>query len=103
MQGRVARPRILLSACLGVKPVRYDGSMVFDTFVEALKKHVDFVAVCPEVGIGLGAPRSPLALTEESGRVELIVLLYIVRRPPDNSTHSNYSCSFSRLYSYPGC
>ncbi|MEM0376832.1 MAG: DUF523 and DUF1722 domain-containing protein [Thermofilum sp.] len=72
MQGRVARPRILLSACLGVKPVRYDGSMVFDTFVEALKKHVDFVAVCPEVGIGLGAPRSPLALTEESGRVELI-------------------------------
>ncbi|MEM4872481.1 MAG: DUF523 and DUF1722 domain-containing protein [Thermofilaceae archaeon] len=66
------RPRLLLSMCLGVKPVRHDGGIVFDVLVEALKRYVEVVAVCPEVGIGLGVPRSPLVLNEIEGRVELV-------------------------------
>ncbi|MEM2593065.1 MAG: DUF523 and DUF1722 domain-containing protein [Thermofilaceae archaeon] len=66
------RPWLLLSMCLGVKPVRHDGGIVFDVLVEALKRYVEVVAVCPEVGIGLGVPRSPLVLNEIEGRVELV-------------------------------
>ncbi|MEM0487402.1 MAG: DUF523 and DUF1722 domain-containing protein [Sulfolobales archaeon] len=66
------RPRVLLSECLGIRPVRHDGNMVFDSFVEVLKKYVDVLPVCPEVSLGLGVPRSPLVLYEESGRLELL-------------------------------
>ncbi|MEM0368849.1 MAG: DUF523 domain-containing protein, partial [Desulfurococcaceae archaeon] len=66
------RPIILISECLGVKPVRYDGNIIYDNFIEMLKKYVDIYPVCPEVGIGLGVPRNPLILYEESGQVDLI-------------------------------
>lgn len=66
------KPRILLSECLGVRPVRYDGNIIFDNFVEVLKKYVEVVPVCPEVGIGLEVPREPLVLYEENNNVELI-------------------------------
>ncbi|MEM1604584.1 MAG: DUF523 and DUF1722 domain-containing protein [Zestosphaera sp.] len=66
------RPIILISECLGVKPVRYDGNIIYDNFIEILKKYVNIYPVCPEVGIGLGVPRNPLILYEESGQVDLI-------------------------------
>ncbi|MEM4513937.1 MAG: hypothetical protein QXZ41_05500 [Ignisphaera sp.] len=44
----MARPRIMLSECLGVKPMRYDGNIVFDSFIETLKKYVDVVPISPE-------------------------------------------------------
>ncbi|MEM1683537.1 MAG: DUF523 and DUF1722 domain-containing protein [Ignisphaera sp.] len=68
----MARPRIMLSECLGVKSVRYDGNIVFDSFIEILKKYVDVVPICPEVGIGLGIPRNPLVLRKENNNIELI-------------------------------
>lgn len=68
----VFKPRVLLSECLGVRPVRYDGNIVFDSFVEALKKHVEIFPICPEVGIGLGVPRNPLILREAGDKIDLV-------------------------------
>lgn len=67
-----ARPRLVISSCLGVKPVRYDGNIIFDQHVERLKKYVDVVDVCPELGIGLTVPRNPLALNKVDGDVRLL-------------------------------
>ncbi|MEM2024704.1 MAG: DUF523 and DUF1722 domain-containing protein [Desulfurococcaceae archaeon] len=61
-----------MSSCLGVAPVRYDGNVVFDQNVEKLKKHVELFIVCPEMGIGLGTPRNPLALIKRPGGIRLV-------------------------------
>lgn len=66
------RPIVLYSMCLGIKPVRYDGNIIFDEFAEALKKYVEVIPVCPEADIGLGVPRNPLVLHEEDGNIELL-------------------------------
>ncbi|HUU55797.1 MAG TPA: DUF523 and DUF1722 domain-containing protein [bacterium] len=63
------RPAVVVSECLGFAAVRYDGSIIRDDFVAALKAHVTFVPVCPEVEIGLGIPREPVRVVEdETGR-----------------------------------
>ena len=36
-----------------------------------MKKFVDFVPVCPEVGIGLGTPRKPIRLVKIDGKKNL--------------------------------
>jgi uncharacterized protein YbbK (DUF523 family) len=60
---------VVVSQCLGFAAVRYNGAMLRDDFVQALRKHVDFVQVCPEVGIGLGVPRDPIHIvTGPAGR-----------------------------------
>ena len=56
------RPRLVVSACLGFAAVRYSGELIPDKVVAALKAHVDFVPVCPEVEIGLGVPRPTVRL-----------------------------------------
>lgn len=56
------RPRIVVSRCLGFAAVRYDGAVLRSDFVEALARHVDFLDVCPEIGIGLGVPRDPIRI-----------------------------------------
>ncbi len=66
------RPRVVVSACLGFEAVRYDGSLIPDEFVAALRAHVDFVPVCPEFAIGLGSPRPPVRLVESAGEVRLV-------------------------------
>lgn len=67
-----ARPQIVISTCLGLAPVRYDGNIIFDEQVERLKKFVNFIGVCPEVGIGLGVPRNPLVLVAKSNGIKLV-------------------------------
>ncbi|WP_407355868.1 YbgA family protein [Methanolobus sp. WCC5] len=57
-----ARPKIVVSKCLGFAACRYDGQMLPATFVEDLKPFVDFIAVCPESEIGLGIPRDPVII-----------------------------------------
>jgi uncharacterized protein YbgA (DUF1722 family)/uncharacterized protein YbbK (DUF523 family) len=52
----------VVSACLGFAAVRYSGELIPDKVVAALKAHVDFVPVCPEVEIGLGVPRPTVRL-----------------------------------------
>jgi len=56
------RPALVSSECLGFAAVRYNGQVLRDRFVQALREHVDVVPVCPEVAIGLGVPRDPIRL-----------------------------------------
>ena len=69
--GEWPRPRVVVSACLGFAAVRYSGELIPDKVVAALKEHVDFVPVCPEVEIGLGVPRPVVRLVrgEEGPRM----------------------------------
>ncbi|MEM4717900.1 MAG: DUF523 and DUF1722 domain-containing protein [Desulfurococcaceae archaeon] len=66
------KPIVLISECLGVKPVRHDGNIICDDFIETLKKYIEIRPICPEVEIGLGVPRNPLVLYEEKGVIDLV-------------------------------
>jgi uncharacterized protein YbgA (DUF1722 family)/uncharacterized protein YbbK (DUF523 family) len=60
------RPRVGVSSCLLGEPVRYNGGHSRNRFVsDVLARYVDWVPVCPEIEIGLGAPRESLHLTGE--------------------------------------
>lgn len=56
--------RVGVSACLLGEPVRYDGGHKRSAvIVELLGPRFTWVPVCPEMEIGLGAPREPVRLT----------------------------------------
>ena len=58
-----ARILIGISSCLLGEPVRFDGNHKHDHYITGtLGEAFDFVAVCPEVGIGLGVPRPTIRL-----------------------------------------
>lgn len=60
------RPRLAVSSCLLGAPVRYNGGHSRDRFLTGpLAHHVDWVPVCPEMEIGLGAPRPTLRLLSD--------------------------------------
>ncbi len=59
------RPRLAVSACLLGQTVRYDGGHKRHGFLtDVLAEHVDYLALCPETGIGMGVPRAPIQLVE---------------------------------------
>jgi len=63
-----ARPRVAVSSCLLGEPVRYNGGHSRSRFLtDTLGPHVDWVPVCPEMEIGLGAPRPTLRLVTVGG------------------------------------
>lgn len=66
------KPRLVVSRCLGFDPCRYDGSVIPDPTVDALWEWADFLPVCPEVELGLGAPRPPVRLVRVGGEVRLL-------------------------------
>jgi len=55
------KPKIFLSKCFSY-PVRYNGGIVHDEFIEKLKKFVDYELICPEMEIGLGMPRPKIII-----------------------------------------
>ncbi len=58
-----AVPRVGVSRCLLGDSVRYDAGHKRDRYVTgALARHVELVAVCPEVEAGLGVPREAMHL-----------------------------------------
>ncbi len=62
--------RVLVSACLLGKRVRYDGCHKRDPFlVERLGRFVEYVPVCPEVECGLPVPREPMRLAGDPPRL----------------------------------
>ncbi len=54
------KPRVVVSACLNLKPVRYNGQEVRDEFVLKLLPYCEVIEVCPEIAIGLGVPREKI-------------------------------------------
>ena len=60
---RTAEIRIGISSCLLGEEVRFDGGHKRDRFLtDTLTNFVSFVPVCPEMEIGLGAPRETMHL-----------------------------------------
>ena len=58
-----------ISSCLLGHPVRYDGGHKRDAdIIEVLGKPFEFLPFCPEVAIGMGAPRAPIRLTGDPSR-----------------------------------
>jgi uncharacterized protein YbgA (DUF1722 family)/uncharacterized protein YbbK (DUF523 family) len=74
MKSSADRPlRVGVSSCLLGAEVRFDGGHKRDGFVaDALGAYAEFVAVCPEVEIGLGVPRETLRLERRGGETRLI-------------------------------
>lgn len=70
------RPRIGVSACLLGDPVRYNGGHKRHAWlVDVFGRAVEWVPVCPEVEIGLGAPREPIDLVRIDGHIRLLTTL----------------------------
>lgn len=65
------RPKISISKCLGFGKCRFDGSVINSNEVEQLKEYVDFLPICPEMGMGLPAPRESLRLIRDKNNEEM--------------------------------
>ncbi|MCP3722620.1 DUF523 domain-containing protein [Paraburkholderia sp. CNPSo 3272] len=74
-------PRILVSACLLGRPVRYDGSAktVAHALIEQWQREGRLVPVCPEVAGGFGVPRPPAEIANAaSGAAVLAGLAHVI-------------------------
>ncbi|RWZ58909.1 DUF1722 domain-containing protein [Halobacillus fulvus] len=58
-------PRVVVSQCLEFEEVRYNGAVIPDKTVQRMKPFVEFIPVCPEVGIGLGVPRDVIRIVDQ--------------------------------------
>jgi uncharacterized protein YbgA (DUF1722 family)/uncharacterized protein YbbK (DUF523 family) len=66
MRDEEARPRVGVSSCLLGEEVRFNGGHKRYRFLaDELAPFVDWAAYCPEMEIGLGAPREPIRLTAD--------------------------------------
>jgi uncharacterized protein YbgA (DUF1722 family)/uncharacterized protein YbbK (DUF523 family) len=74
MTARSRTPILIgISSCLLGQKVRYDGGHKHDPFLtDTVGKFVTFVPFCPEMEIGLGAPRESIHLTSSSEGVRLV-------------------------------
>lgn len=66
------QPTVVLSRCLELEPVRYNGQRIPYDFVRELEPWVKFIPVCPEVEIGLGVPRDPIRIVAVNGEARLL-------------------------------
>ena len=66
------RPIVVLSRCLDLEPVRYDGQVIPYEFVRELEPWVQYRPVCPELEIGLGVPRDPVRIVTVEGVARLV-------------------------------
>ncbi|MFB3852732.1 MAG: YbgA family protein [Vicinamibacterales bacterium] len=67
------RPRIGISSCLLGQKVRFDGGHKRDAFlVETFGQFIEWVAVCPEVELGLGTPRETLRLVRRDSGIRMV-------------------------------
>ncbi len=66
-------PRVGVSSCLLGQEVRWNGGHKRDHLVtDGLGRHLELIPVCPEVELGLGAPREPVSLYEKGGSVRML-------------------------------
>ncbi len=74
VKGEPEKIRVGVSTCLLGENVRFDGGHKRDSFlVDTLGPFVEWVAVCPEVEIGLATPRDTLRLVGHRGAPRLVV------------------------------
>lgn len=67
--------RVGISSCLLGEQVRFDGGHKHDTLItETLGRFFSWVPVCPEMELGLGAPRESLRLVGRPERPRLVAL-----------------------------
>ena len=66
------KPRVVVSKCLEFEHCRYNGQIISSPAVRFMTPHVEFLAVCPEVEIGLGVPREPIRVVERDGERRLV-------------------------------
>jgi len=67
------KPRIVVSRCLGFEACRYNAQLAKNDFTALIEPFVEFVMVCPEADIGLGTPRKPVRLVQDtSGSPRLV-------------------------------
>jgi uncharacterized protein YbgA (DUF1722 family)/uncharacterized protein YbbK (DUF523 family) len=65
--------RLGISSCLLGQKVRFDGGHKRDAFlVDTFGPHVQWVAVCPEVEVGMGTPREPIRLLRQGASTRLV-------------------------------
>ncbi len=66
--------KVGISACLLGDQVRFDGGHKRSDFcANELQRHVEFVKLCPEVGIGLPVPRPTIRLEQHSNGVRAVI------------------------------
>jgi uncharacterized protein YbbK (DUF523 family) len=63
------RPRVGISRCLLGDEVRHDGGHKHEpSLIAGLSAHVELIAVCPELEVGMGVPREPVQLVASNNR-----------------------------------
>lgn len=67
-----AKPRIVVSRCLGFENCRWNGAVIPDDFVDSLRPFVEYITVCPESDIGLGVPRNPVRIVTQGDALRLV-------------------------------
>lgn len=66
--------KVGISACLLGDEVRFDGGHKRSAFcTDELGRHVEFVKLCPEVGIGMPVPRPTIRLEQHNGEARAVV------------------------------
>lgn len=68
----INKPVVLISRCIEHANCRYDGSRISSPFIDKLKKHVDFIDICPEVDMGLPIPREAIRIIRKEGSERLV-------------------------------
>ncbi len=85
--------RVGISSCLLGEMVRYNGGHAHDSFTTTmLGPYVEWVPVCPEVEIGMGAPRENVRLTW-NGRDQVLLI-----GPKSGTDYTGRMVSFSEQY-----
>ncbi len=67
-----ATPNVVVSRCIEFDRCRYNQDVISSPVVRALKDHVRFFPVCPEMAIGLGVPRDPIRLVAPGDATRLV-------------------------------
>lgn len=67
--------KVGISSCLLGQEVRYDGTHKhLRLATDSLARYFDFVAECPEMGIGMGVPRKPIRLVGDAEQPKAVAI-----------------------------